>query len=211
MTHELEVNETKLTLHPLKFKESLKFAKNSNKINFFEFVKKFIDAVSSLDMRQIDDLLFQDAITIMTYYRMLFFDNESFSDDESSTPKNFLTQKPNYDEKILEIDGYRFSNLITLKKIAEAERLCFLNKEPELLGVYLLAGTCLKSLGKGREILIDNAIDTKEFREQIKTLNLLVGAVSHTRIDLLYSLEHVSLVNSSSQALVLEDSFFFWG
>jgi len=209
MEHTLELKDKKIILKPLSFKKSLSFAKNSDKINFFEFVKKFLDEVTSLDFREIDELLFQDAISIMIYYRMLFFDNEPLSDD-GITPKDFLMQKPNYDEKIMEIGGFRFTNLITLKKMAEAERFCYLNKEPEFMGVYLLCGACLKSLGKGKEILIDNAIDSKEFREQIKTLNFLIGSVSHTKIDLLFNLENISIVNQNQQALVLEDNFFFW-
>jgi len=210
MTHDLEIRDLKLTIEPLSFKKSLMFAKNSDKLNFFEFVKQFLDEVTSLDKRQINDILFQDAITILTYYRMLFFDNEPLTDDGETTPKNFLTQKPDYEEKIIEIKGFRFTNLITLSKIADAEKFCFLNKGAEYMGLYLMMAGCLKSLNKGKEILFDNAIDTKEFREQIKQLDYIIGSVSHTRVDLLFDLENISIVSDLSQALALKDNFFFW-
>jgi len=210
MTHNLEIRDLKLTIEPLKFKDSLQFAKNSDKLNFFEFVKMFLDKITSLDNRQINDMLFQDAITILVYYRMLFFDNESLTDDGETTPKSFLTQKPDYKEKIIEIGGYRFTNLITLGKIADAEKFCYLNKSFDFMGLFLMMAGCLKSLQTGKNILFDNAIDTQEFREQVKQLDYLIGSVSNTRVSLLFDLENVSIVSDLSQALALKDNFFFW-
>jgi len=175
-------------------------------MNTFEFYGAFLENVTTLDDIQIYSLTIQDVYSILLEYLLEQFENPLLS--ENLSVKDFLTQTPNYQEQIVKIGDYRFSNMITLHKAIECEKYCYLKRESEFLSIYIMAGACLKSIPKGVETLL-NTPDTKEHRDNVRVLNGLIGQVSHTQIDLLLDLENVSIL-SGNNYLPLEPNLFFF-
>lgn len=201
------LNELNFKGKMLTFKESLELKRETKNMNTYEFFAYFISKVTTLDDEQIYNLLLQDSYSIMLNYLLEQFENPLLTD--SLTVKDFLSQEPNYEEQIIEIGGYRFSNLnITLQKAIECEKYCYLKKDTDLLSVYIMAGSCKKGIKEGIDTILGTP-DTKEHRENIRALNALISQVSVAQIDCLVELENVSLVSNNSYLAINTDFFFF--
>ena len=207
--HETSVDGIDFEIVSLTVRESLELTKKQKKLEFFGFLVEFIDAVTTLDQRQIKELKVQSAIAIMVYHRMYFWDNEVVSDNPVLTPKDFL-RDGSYDEEFINISGYRFSNIATLSQMADAERLCYLKGDSDLLCFYLLAGLCQKNLKSGLKAILDEQVDSQEYRESLKELNTKFSAVGSVSLDLLQDTGKISIrsVGSESCFMFIDDSSF---
>ena len=206
--HDLAVKDIEFKIRPLTFRESLQFAKKKDSISFYQFVKEFLLVTTTLDEYKIDDMLLQDCISIMVFYKMLFWGNEEIT--KNLTPKSFLTQTPNYEEKIITFGGYRFTNLLKMSQVIQAEQIAYSRRDIELKNLYILASSCMKDLQSGIKVIVEDSEDNKEFREFITQLNDNISLVSHTKIDLLLDFENLSIGSENNQYILLENSFFFW-
>jgi hypothetical protein len=193
-------------INTLTFRESLELKRMTKNMNTFEFCGAFLEKVTTLDDEQIYSLVIQDIYSIMLEYLLEQFDNPLISD--TLTVKDFLSQEPNYEEEIFKIGDFRFTNMITLHKAIECEKYCYLKRDVEFLSMYIMAGSCLKGIPQGVETLL-NTNDTSEHRNNILTLNKLIGQVSHTQIDLLVDLKNVSIITGNSY-LPLDTNLFFF-
>jgi len=197
-------------IKPINFKKSLEFSLQSKKMNTFEFFKYFILEATTLDERAVSELLIQDVFSILIDYLVTTFNNPILSEEPLIYARDFLVNKPNYNEQTININGYRFSNTaITLEKAINAERYCYMNGDADFLGIYLLAESCLKGRKEGVETLL-NLPDTPEHREKIKTLNTLMGQVSYAKCDFLVDFKNVSLITKDNYFMPLETEFFFY-
>ena len=201
------LNELNYSSRMLTFKDSLQLKRETKNMNTYEFFAYFIGKVTTLDDEQIYNLLLQDSYSIMLNYLLEQFENPLLTDN--LTVKDFLLQKPNYEEKIIEIGGYRLSNLnITLQKAIECEKYCYLKKDTDLLSVYIMAGSCKKGIKEGVDTILGTA-DTKEHREAIRALNAILLQVSVAQVDFLVELKDISLVSNDSYLEINSDFFFF--
>lgn len=192
----------------ISLKDSLRLSKEAKRMNIFEFYEHLIDIYTTLDKRQINELLLQDVYSLLMMYLVENFDNPEVA--QGVFANEFLGQKPNYEEQIIKIGNFRFSNMaLTLEQAKKVEKYCYINADKDLLGVYLLAGCCLKSLKDGVDTLL-KADDTPGLRTQLKELNHLFGAVSYAKIDCLVDVGNISVVSSENKFLSLDNEFFFY-
>jgi len=207
--HDLAVKDIEFKIRPLTLRESLMFAKRKDSIGFYEFVKEFLLTTTSLDELRLGEMLLQDCISIMVFYKMLFWGNEEIA--EGLTPKDFLTQQPDYEERIINFNGFRYTNFLKLDNVIQAEKVSFAKRDFELKNLYILASSCMKGLSSGIDEIVDNGIDNTEYRDFIMQLNDNISIVSHTKIDLLLDFEKLSIGSTSNNKyVVIDNSFFFW-
>lgn len=205
---DLEVRNLKFKIRSLTFLESLSFSKKSKNLKFYKFLKEFILLVTTLDDRQVSEMLIQDAISIILFYKMTFWDNVELV--EGVTPRDLLFQNVDYKEEFVNFQGYRFTNFITIDRAIKAEELCYARGKFEYESFYILASSCTKKVSNGIDILIENSEDSEETRNTIKLINYNISKVSHAKIDLIADFENVSCITQDNIAVVLQQEFFFW-
>lgn len=192
----------------LSFRDSVELNKKSKTLNTYEFYAYMLDKVTTLDTREINDLLLQDVYSILIQYLLEQFENPELASGIFAS--DFISHEQDYDEKIVKINGYRFSNThLTLKRAIEAEKYCYIKRDLSLLNFYLLGSTCLKGLKEGVEAIL-NTSDSNTHRELVKALNNNIGLVSYSKIDLLADLEKVSILDSKNRFISIENEFFFY-
>jgi hypothetical protein len=206
----INLNSLEYDYNDIKVKDSIRLSKEAKRLNLFEFLELYLDKITTLDLRQINQLLLQDVYSIIIKYLMEKFENGLLVNNPPLSPSDFLIQKPNYEEVIYKIDNYRFSNLaLTLDRAKKVEKYCYLNNDKDLLSLYLLAGTCLKGLKEGTDTIINND-DSIELRNHINKLNELIGQVSYVKINLLLDFENLSIISNTNNYYVLDTEFFFY-
>lgn len=195
-------------LNPISFLESLEYANKAKKLKPIEFIFTFLEKVSNLDARQINQLPLPDAISLLLLYLIDNFQNPEVYKDTYANDFTFQVP-PNYNEKIIKIGKYRFTNKIPMIKAIEIENYCYTKGRPDLLSIYLLCGHCLKGTKEGVETIL-NGDDSIELRNDIKALNNAIGSISLCKLDLLNDLENISLVTQKNTVASLDLEFFFY-
>lgn len=195
-------------LNPISFLESLEYSNKAKKLKPIEFMFTFLEKVSNLDTLQINQLPLQDAISLLLLYLIDNFSNPEVYKDTYANDFTFQVP-PRYDEKIIKIGKYRFTNKINIAKAMEIENYCYIKGQPQLLSIYLLCGHCLKGTKEGVETIL-NGDDSVELRNNIKALNSAIGDVSLCKIDLLSDLENISLITKKNTIAKLDLEFFFY-
>jgi hypothetical protein len=202
------INDLDYDIKSISFKESLELSLVAGKMNSFEFYAFFVEKVTTLDMKQVNNLLVQDIFAILLEYLFQTFDNPQISEIPQIYAKDFLTNN-SYEEKIITINKFRFSNTnITLKKAIDAEKYCYLSGDADLLSIYIMASSCLKGLKSGVDTLLMQD-DCKNTREDIKALNSILK-IGFVDVDFLVDLKSPSLLDKKNRYASLENEFFFY-
>ncbi len=195
---------------PLTVKQSLSFAKQSNLLNTFQFYKELLNTMTTLDARQVDNMLLCDVYTVLVQMLSEHFELPVIDSQGLTSADLIIKTEGNYEEQIMTVGKYRFSSLkLTLKQAIDCEKLCYIKGDADFLGLYLLAGSCLKNLKAGVDTLLNTVAD-KSTMTSIRQLNNMVGNVSFTRVDFLLEPQNVCLITRDNTYLSLSKPLFFY-
>lgn len=173
--------------------ESVAIAKQMDKLGLYEHIAVILQQVSNLDRRQIDNMLFQDAIALLLYHRMYFWDNFKLVESPELTPRDFIHAEEVEDEVITKIGKYRFTNKITLANAINAENFANKKGHPDYLNFYIMASGCTKSLEKGAETIM-SLQDTEKDKDALYMYAHQLALVGNVKVNLILDTEKINIV-----------------
>ncbi len=208
-TEQVTINKNNYELYSLTTREAIamsNFAKNNNMI---ETIKRFVELHTSLDKGQLDLMLFSDVITLLIHHRNHFYSNLTLNKETNINPSQFVHLRENT-EQITHINGIRYTNQITFKKVEIAYNLAIMRQDIDILNLYIMGSGCLKrKLDKG----IDNILETvasAEKEAQLLTHATAIKNTGNTRLDLITDTGKM-YIESESHKIELNGNFFLSG
>ena len=206
---DLEIDGLEFKISPLSLIDSVSMAKRHEKISLFEFIGDFISHVTTLSQAQVSGMSAQSAIAVMVYHRFYFWDNFRVSESPLLSPRDFLCGDESASEEFVNINGYQFSNKITLSTAINAEKLCLLKGDHDLMCFYLLSSFCTKGIKYGLKTLISEAVDGNESRNNLTLLNNKIMGFGAVKLDLLQSTKNVSIWSECGKYMHIDEGSFF--
>ena len=173
------------------------------KSSYFGFIRKSLYEISNLDDRQLDEISIQDAISLLVYYRMYFWDDMDITESPVLKPSDFIgsfNQEVKKDVYIT-IKNYRFTPYITLKKAIDAETYCNTMGDIKNLRFYILGAGCIKTLKDGVDTIKSLNADSKDIG-LLKQYDALVGELSNVVLSLTDSSNKISIICEQGGGLV---------
>ena len=163
--------------------------------SYFGFIREVLVEISNLDDRQLDRITIQDAIGLLVYYRMYFWDDMDITEDPVLGPSDFIgTYNKEINKDItISIREYRFTPFITLKKAIDAENFCNTYGDIENLRFYIMGAGCTKNLKDGVDTIKSLMANSKDIG-LIKQYDVLIGELSNITLSLMHSSNKIAIV-----------------
>ncbi len=174
------------------------------KSSYFGFIHKALSEITNLDPAQLERITIQDAIALLVYYRMYFWDDMDITESPILKPSDFIgkyDKEQNKDSKYITINNYRFSPFITLKSAIEAENYCTSMGDISNLRFYIMGAGCTKTLKDGVDS-ITSLMATSEDIGLLKQYDAMIEEVSNIRLCLTHSSNKISIVCENGGELI---------
>ena len=174
-----------------------------SKSSYFGFIRKAIYEISNLDDRQLDEISIQDAISLLVYYRMYFWDDMDITESPVLKPSDFIGSfnKEVKKDIFITIKDYNFSPYITLKKAIDAETYCNTLGDIKNLRFYILGAVCTKTLKHGVDTMKSLNANSEDIG-LLKQYDVLIGEISNIVLSLTDSSNKISIICEQGGGLV---------
>jgi hypothetical protein len=163
-----------------------------------EFIVDFLDKVTKLSKKEIMELPLGFALGYMLQY--LYWQNGDIEIAEGVTVLQMFNDNEielsgiGEREKIIKIDGYSFTNKLTVQNLLSAESRCALDNKLDLLGLYIMASSCLKGIDYGIKAILKTG-DNIEKRKKLLELEKSYSDISEVDIHLIADTKHLIVGN----------------
>lgn len=175
-------------LHSINIKESIELAKMGEKQGFYEQIKYVLENVSNLDNKQLESILLVDAVELLLFYRVFFWEDADLSLNPVLKPSDFFHSERNSEEDFITIGEHRFTNQITLNGSISAEAYCLSKKHKNIMNLYVMASGCMKTLKRGIDTILD-LDDNTENKDTLEEYNNMLSKVGGLKINFLPNTE----------------------
>jgi len=167
--------------------------------SYFGFIKLVLLKISNLDNVQVENMTIQDAIALIVYYRMYFWDDEIITESPALCPSDFIggyDDEIKRDELFIRIGDYRFTPFITVKKAIEAELFCQSSGDIKNLRFYILGSGCTKTIKDGVDTIMSLMANSKDIG-LLKQYDSLVGELSNITLTLTHDSGKISIISEN--------------
>ncbi len=152
-------NGIELKVRPLTVRESISVLQEKETKTPFNFIKHILQQITTLQNNEIEIIDLSDAITIILFYRINFFDNLELSTSPSILPTNFINSNFNPNAEDIKIGDFKYTPKITLSQANDAYLFSKTQGDSDLLTLYLIASCSDKILKESVDNIL-NSINT---------------------------------------------------
>jgi len=194
---------TEVTYQTPKYIEVVKIQRKQ--LNKIEFLKQWLLLTTSLDEESIKGLHLSEAYTYALSYLATEMNNPEIV--EGINAGELINFNKEREPIKIQINGFVFdTSLLTVQMADIAEKRCYIKRDEEVLGFYLLATMCVKGFKHGLNAIIDADFSTK-VDEEIKAVLEELKLEGFVTLDLWSSLENISLI-INDETIEIDDNFF---
>ncbi len=163
--------------------------------SYFGFIYTALNKISNLDEKQLGQITIQDAIALLVYYRMYFWDDTDITEEPVLKPSDFIDKynKEMKKDTTITIKEYRFTPFITLKKAIEAENFCNSYGDIQNLRFYVLGAGCTKTLKDGVDTMKALQANSEDIG-LLKQYDALIGELSNITLSLTHDSNKIAII-----------------
>jgi len=206
------LKDTNVSLHSLTVSEAEKLLRSP--MPYFIYIRKILEKITNLNQKELDNVSIQDAMSVLVYYRMVFWGDEEIAkteDGSSIKPSDFIGTEEKEDDTI-EIGGYLFSPIITLANAIIAEEKAMKSSSyKDNLRLFVLGAGCKGGVDKGIKVMTSIDASPESLGNMIAYTNA-IKTQSSINIDMIHPSLKIMIETQGGEpimALGFRASLFF--
>lgn len=196
----IEINSKKIEIRELSLLESINLSRLKKETPQFAFLELMLEKISNVDVGAVS---LQDAILILLYYRVFFFENEALGtykytgSDKKINITNIHCLDAMRDCKInhveMLINEEYFKTEILLADCLKAEFEATKDRKINLINLYIIASSCSSGFYKGKQSIIVNSKYNYNFINELINYNQALSKVHNIGLDLIESYSKINI------------------